>query len=713
MEQRVAPVGRLREISVIAAATGIGAPDPRCAEGPEHLLASGLVERIARRGHAAVHGATLRARAARGRTRLAMHRALCADLAHETNAAIKRGALPLILGGDHSCAVGTWRGAADALGGSLGLIWIDAHLDSHTSGTSPSGMLHGMPLAKLLGAGEDPRRASVPATVAPRNVCVLGVRSYEPEESALLAELGVRVIHMDEIEAHGLDRAFAEALEIATSATGGFGITLDLDVLDPADAPGVNLPVGGGGISLVALRKVLTERGLDPRLAALEIVEFNPHRDRGARTELAVNGIVDSLFGAGIPSPIARERFYSARNYEPLPAVLVRGSGSHVWDDVGRRYIDMMSAYSAVSHGHCHPRLVAALTRQASTLAVTSRAYYGDRLPAFVERLCELTGMDMALPANTGLEAVEAALKVARKWAYEVKGVPDDCAEIIACEGNFHGRSIAIVSMSSEAQYRAGFGPLPGGFRQVPFGDARALAAAITPNTAAFLVEPIQGERGIVLPPPGYLAECARICRENDVLFIADEVQTGLGRTGKLLACEHEGVHPDGLVLGKALGGGLLPVSAFLARADVLGVLRPGDHGSTFGGNPLAAAVALEALEIIIDERLCERSAVLGAELLRELRRIASPLIRDVRGRGLFIGVELDPTAVSAHEAALVFLAHGILTKDTHETVIRFAPPLTIDRDTLDEALVRIRAAFAELDAHHTPALRKRPRIPA
>jgi len=713
MEQRVAPVGRLREIAVIAAAAGIGAPDPRCAEGPEHLLASGLVERIAKRGHIAVHGATVRARAARGRTRLAMHRALCAELARETTAVIKRGALPLVLGGDHCCAVGTWRGAADALGGSLGLIWIDAHLDSHTLGTSPSGMLHGMPLAELLGAGEGPRHASAPAAVAPRNVCVLGARSYEPEEAALLAELGVRVIHMDEIEAHGLDRAFAEALEIATSGTGGFGITLDLDALDPADAPGVNLPTGGGGISLVALRKVLTERGLDPRLAALEIVEFNPHRDRNARTERAVNGIVDSLFGAGAPSPIERERLFSAHNYEPLPAVLVRASGSHVWDDVGRRYIDMMSAYSAVSHGHCHPRLVAALARQASTLAVTSRAYYSDPLPAFIERLCGLTDMDMALPANTGLEAVEAALKVARKWAHVVKGVPANCAEIIACEGNFHGRSIAIVSMSSEAQYREGFGPLPAGFRQVPFGDARALADAITPHTAAFLVEPIQGERGIVLPPPGYLGECARICRENNVLFIADEVQTGLGRTGRLLACEHEGVRPDGLVLGKALGGGLLPVSAFLARADVLGVLRPGDHGSTFGGNPLAAAVALEALEIIIDERLCERSAGLGADLLRELRRIDSPLIRDVRGRGLFIGVELDPTAVTAHEAALVFLAHGILTKDTHETVLRFAPPLTIDRDTLDEALVRIRAAFAELDSKHSPAPRRRQRVPA
>ncbi len=713
MERRDAPTERLREVTVIAAAAGTGAPDPRCAEGPEHLLARGLVERISRRDHLVTRGATVRAHAARGRTRLAVHRSFTADLARETTAVVKRGALPLVLGGEHSCAVGTWRGVAEALGGSLGLIWIDAHLDSHTPATSPSGMLHGMPLAELLGVGDDGRHPARAAALSAKNVCVIGARSYEPEEALLLADLGVRVIDMDEIEAHGLDRAFTEALEIATAGTGGFGITLDLDALDAADAPGVNLPVGAGGLRLAALCKVLAERGLDPRLAALEIVEFNPYRDRNARTERAVAEIVDALFGASVPSAVERERFYCAHNYDPLPAVLVRGAGSHVWDDTGRRYIDMMSAYSAVSHGHCHPRLVAALTRQAGTLAVTSRAYFSERLPAFIERLCELTGMDMALPANTGLEAVEAALKVARKWAYEVKRVPDDCAEIISCEGNFHGRSIAIVAMSSDAQYRRGFGPLPGGFRQVPYGDAQALNAAITPNTAAFLVEPIQGERGIVLPPPGYLAECARICRENNVLFIADEVQTGLGRTGRLLACDHEDVHPDGLILGKALGGGLLPVSAFLARADVLGVLRPGDHGSTFGGNPLAAAVALEALEVLVDERLAERSAELGADLLRELRSIDSPLIRDVRGRGLFIGVDLDPAAVTAHEAALAFLAHGILTKDTHETVIRFAPPLTIDRETLDDALERIRATFEALDLVYAPAARSSSGVPA
>ncbi|MET1081636.1 MAG: ornithine--oxo-acid transaminase, partial [Burkholderiales bacterium] len=349
-----------------------------------------------------------------------------------------------------------------------------------------------------------------------------------------------------------------------------------------------------------------------------------------------------------MPSAIELERRYGAANYEPLPVVLVRGEGVHVWDDAGRRYLDMMSAYSSVSLGHAHPRIVRALSEQAHRLAMTSRAYYSDRLGSFLARLCWLTGMDRALPVNTGLEAVETALKAARKWAHKVKGVPDGCAEVIACEGNFHGRSIAIVAMSSELPYRDGFGPFPAGFKLIPFGAACELEGAITPHTAAFLVEPIQGERGIIVPPPGYLAECARICRERNVLFIADEVQTGLGRTGKMLACDHEGVQPDGLVLGKALGGGMLPVSAFLARDDVMGVFHPGDHGSTFGGNPLAAAVALETLEVIVEERLPERAATLGAHLHAGLAAIASPLIREVRGRGLFIGVDIDPARATA-----------------------------------------------------------------
>jgi ornithine--oxo-acid transaminase len=313
------------------------------------------------------------------------------------------------------------------------------------------------------------------------------------------------------------------------------------------------------------------------------------------------------------------EQRYAAHNYEPLPVVLVRGQGAYLWDDRGRRYIDMMSAYSAVSHGHAHPRIVKALCEQASELAVTSRAYYNDKLPRLLQRLCELTGQDLALPANTGLEAVEGALKACRKWGAKVKRIPFDRVEIIACRGNFHGRSIAILAMSTEAQYRDGFGPFPDGFKTIPYGDAEALERAITPNTAAFLVEPIQGEAGIVVPPPGYLAECARICRQHNVLLVCDEIQTGLGRTGRMFACDHENVKPDGLILGKALGGGLLPVSAFLARRDVLGVFAPGDHGSTFGGNPLAAAVALEALSVLLDERLSERAETLGAYFMSRL----------------------------------------------------------------------------------------------
>jgi ornithine--oxo-acid transaminase len=306
-----------------------------------------------------------------------------------------------------------------------------------------------------------------------------------------------------------------------------------------------------------------------------------------------------------------------------------------------------------------------------------------------------MTGQDLALPANTGLEAVEAALKAARKWGHQVKGIPRDRAEIIACGGNFHGRSIAILAMSDEPRYREGFGPYPAGFRRVPYGDAAALERAITPESAAFLVEPIQGEGGIVVPPPGYLAECARICRDHDVLLICDEIQTGLGRTGKLLACQHDGVTPDGLILGKALGGGLYPVSAFLARREVMEVFGPGDHGSTFGGNPLAAAVALEALAIIVEDDFADRAARLGDYFLAELRAIESPLIRDVRGRGLLTGIEVDASRMPARALCERLLANGVLSKDTHETVIRLAPPLVITQEQIDEALASIRETLA------------------
>jgi ornithine--oxo-acid transaminase len=395
------------------------------------------------------------------------------------------------------------------------------------------------------------------------------------------------------------------------------------------------------------------------------------------------------------------EERHSAHNYAPFPVVLTRAEGVYVWDDQGRRYLDMMAAYSAVSFGHRHPRLVRALTEQANRLAVVSRAYYSDRLGPFLKRACELTGMDAALPMNTGAEAVETAIKAARKWAYRVKGVPPDAARIIACEGNFHGRTTTIVGFSSEPQYRDGFGPYPQGFRLVSYGNAAALAAAITPNTAAFLVEPIQGEGGIRVPPRGYLAECARTCHEHDVLLIADEVQTGLGRTGALLACEHEGVKPDGLLLGKALGGGLLPVSLFLARRDVMDVFRPGDHGSTFGGNPLAAAVGLEALNLLVEEELSTRTAQLGEHFLTQLRKLASPLVTHIRGRGLFIGMEMDPTRVSARTVCERLLAHGILTKDTHDTVVRLTPPLVINRAQLDWAVEHIAEALDDTRTAH------------
>ncbi|MCK0505897.1 ornithine--oxo-acid transaminase [Aromatoleum anaerobium] len=383
----------------------------------------------------------------------------------------------------------------------------------------------------------------------------------------------------------------------------------------------------------------------------------------------------------------AQEQHFGAHNYAPLPVVFHRGKGVWLWDVEGRRYLDMMSAYSAVSFGHAHPRLLRALNDQAQRLALTSRAYSNDRLPLLLERLCAMFGFERALPVNTGLEAVETALKTVRKWAYKVKGVATDRAQIIACQGNFHGRSIAIVGMSSEPQYRDGFGPFPPGFKLIPYGDADALEAAITPDTAAFLVEAVQGEGGIIVPPAGYLARCAEICRRNNVLLIVDEVQTGLGRTGRLLACEHEGVHPDGLILGKALGGGLLPVSAFLADAAVMDVLHPGDHGSTFGGNPLGAAVALEVLDLLEETRPWENAARLGEHLMRRLADGAPPCVTAVRGRGLLVGIELDPRILDAATGAELLLARGIATKDTHHTVLRFAPPLVIDDAVLDAGI--------------------------
>jgi ornithine--oxo-acid transaminase len=394
---------------------------------------------------------------------------------------------------------------------------------------------------------------------------------------------------------------------------------------------------------------------------------------------------------------VDQERQFGAHNYAPLPVTIVRGEGIYLWDDEGRRYLDMLGAYSAVSFGHCHPRLIEALTRQAGTLDILSRVYSNDKLGPFLARACEMTGMDRALPMNTGAEAVETALKAARKWAHKVKGVPDGQAEIIGAEGNFHGRTIAVTGLSTVPQYRDGFGPFPPGFKIVPFGDASALADAITPNTAAFLVEPIQGEGGIIIPPKGYFREVERICRDNNVLLICDEIQTGLGRTGKLLAIEHEGIAPDAITLGKALGGGLVPVSMFLARKEVMDVFNPGDHGSTYGGNPIAAAVGLTALDMLADGRLVRRSAELGDHLKARLQGLNSPAIREVRGRGLFIGIEIEKSAGTATDVVLALLKAGVLTKETHRNTVRMAPPFTIERDEVDLVIERLTQALETL----------------
>jgi ornithine--oxo-acid transaminase len=397
-------------------------------------------------------------------------------------------------------------------------------------------------------------------------------------------------------------------------------------------------------------------------------------------------------------SAIEVEARYCAHNYEPIPVVLARGEGASLWDTSGRRYIDMMSAYSAASHGHAHPRILAALESQARRLAVPSRAYYNDRLGPFLAELCRLTGLDAALPMNTGAEAVETAIKAARRWGYRVKGVAKDRAEIIVADGNFHGRTTTIISFSSEPEYRDGFGPFTPGFRSVPFGDLGAIERAITPDTVAVLMEPIQGEAGVIVPPAGWLAGLRRVCDAHNVLMILDEVQSGLGRTGAWFAFEHEGARPDGLVLGKALGGGVLPVSAFVAIREVMDVFTPGSHGSTFGGNPLAAAVGLEALFVLRDEGLVERSRVLGAHMIERLRAIDSPVLTDVRGRGLWAAAEIDPRFSTGREACERLMAKGVLSKETHGAVVRFAPPLVITREALDAALDRFEDVVGELE---------------
>lgn len=381
------------------------------------------------------------------------------------------------------------------------------------------------------------------------------------------------------------------------------------------------------------------------------------------------------------------EERYGAHNYHPLDVVIERGEGVWVWDAEGRRYLDCLSAYSALNQGHNHPKIVAALVEQAHKVSLTSRAFRNTQLGLFYKELSELTGYEMSLPMNSGAEAVETALKLARKWAYTVKGVPRYQAEVIVARGNFHGRTISVVTFSSEPQYRDDFGPFTPGFVTVAYGDADALARAITPNTAAVLLEPIQGEAGVIVPPAGYLQAVSRICREHNVLFMADEIQTGLGRTGKLLATQHEQVRPDVVILGKALSGGVYPVSAVVADRALLGLFRPGEHGSTFGGNPLGAAAARAALRVIVEEGLVENAARLGDYFQERLAEIPSPHIKEVRGRGLLIGVELKPEAGGARRFCEALQTRGILAKETHDHVIRFAPPLVIDQPTIDWAL--------------------------
>lgn len=382
------------------------------------------------------------------------------------------------------------------------------------------------------------------------------------------------------------------------------------------------------------------------------------------------------------------EERYGAHNYHPLDVVIERAEGVWVYDIEGRKYMDCLAAYSAVNQGHCHPRILQTLMDQAGKLTLTSRAFRNDQLPLLYEQLHKMTGFDMALPMNSGAEAIETAVKAARKWGYKVKGIPDGQAEIIVCADNFHGRTVTIVSFSSDEQYRDGFGPFTPGFKIIPYGDASALRDAITPNTCAFLIEPIQGEAGIIIPPEGFLREASAICRERNVLLVCDEIQSGLGRTGKLFAYMHENITPDVLIVGKALSGGFYPVSAVLARKDVLGVFNPGDHGSTFGGNPLACAVARTALQVLIDEKLVERFAALGAYFLDRLRTLRSPDLKAVRGKGLWIGIELHTPARPYCEA---LKTEGVLCKETHDRVLRIAPPLTITREEIDWAFERIR----------------------
>jgi len=395
---------------------------------------------------------------------------------------------------------------------------------------------------------------------------------------------------------------------------------------------------------------------------------------------------------------VVLEDLYSAHNYQPLDVVISKAKGIWVWDVEGNKYLDFLSAYSAVNQGHCHPLIVRALVNQAKVLTLTSRAFRNNQWPFLAKELCELTDYEMVLPMNSGTEGMETAIKIVRKWAYQKKGIPQDRAEIIACSNNFHGRTITLISFSTEPLYRNDYGPYTPGFVVVPYGDLEALEAAINPNTAAFIVEPIQAESGIIIPPEGYLKGAKEICEKNNVLFVADEIQTGLGRTGKLLGCEHEGVKPDVLVLGKSLGGGCYVISAVLSSREILGLFKPGEHGTTFGANPLACAVARESLRVIEEEKMVENAAEQGSYFLDKLKTIKSKHIKEVRGRGLLIGIEFKPEAGGARRFCEKLKEEGLLCKETHEDVIRFAPPLIIKQKDLNWAFRRIKQAFKELE---------------
>lgn len=399
-----------------------------------------------------------------------------------------------------------------------------------------------------------------------------------------------------------------------------------------------------------------------------------------------------------IDEMISRERQVCAPIYDPLPVVVSKGEGVWLWDQKGNRYLDMMSAYSAMSFGHCNPRLLQVLTHQAGTLSLTSRAYYTDQLGPFLEKACELSGLTMGIPMNTGVEAVETGIKVARRWGYEVKKIPEGKAEIIVAEHCFHGRTLAVTGLLSNPAYRKDFGPFVPGFKAVPFGEAEALEAAITPHTCAFLVEPIQGEAGVIVPPEGWLTTVGKICKQQNVLLMVDEIQSGLGRTGKRFAFQHEKVTPDILLLGKALGGGFLPVSLVLGKREILSLMTPGSHGSTFGGNPLACAVGLAALTLLEEEKLAERSAELGAYMLKRLKAIPSPLIRAVRGKGLWAGIEFDSARIKGRTFCERLMAHHVLSKEIHDSTVRLAPPLVISQEDLAFGLDAFEATLAELE---------------